>query len=158
MPARGFVNSLQLISVPPRNVQPDKWISNKARKEQVERKKIEKKERRRIKRHPADAKVNGDGPNAMEADGAETDAEQDDGVDETEKEGDEEDQSDEDMNEEGTVAAPSKQVKTVAAKADPEILLLASLAKEPRLGRWEVMKERSIRNGTLIVHLGKQAS
>ena len=148
MPARGFVNSLQLISVPPRNVQPDKWISNKARKEQVDRKKIEKKERRRIKRHPTEAKVNGDDADLTDGDAAVDGAQEDD----SEKE-----QSDEDMDADEPMTASEKKAKIVAAKADPEILLLASLSREPRLGRWEVLKDRNIRNGTLVVHLGKQA-
>jgi hypothetical protein len=160
VPAKGFVNSLQIISVPPRNVQPDKWISNKARKEQVDLKKAMKKARRLIKRHPNPDKADGDDVEVpMEADGdsADVDADQADAVNGVDEEQDGED-SDEEMDAEDEVAAVSgKKVKSVTAKADPEILLLASLSREPRLGRWEVLKERSIRNGTLVVHLGKQS-
>lgn len=160
MPAKGFVNSLQIISVSPRNVQPDKWISNKARKEQVDLKKAMKKARRLIKRHPNTGKADGDDVEVpMEADGdsADVDADQADAVNGVDGEQDGED-SDEEMDSEDEVAAVSgKKVNPVTAKADPEILLLASLSREPRLGRWEVLKERSIRNGTLVVHLGKQS-
>jgi hypothetical protein len=156
VPARGFVNSLQILAVPTRNVQPDKWISDKLRKEQTDKKTAEKKERRRLKRHgeagQANANATEDTDAEGPAEGIEVDGISD--LDEDEEVGDE----DEDMKG-STTPSPAAQNKTrtVSAKADPEILLIASLSREPRLGRWDVMKERSVRNGTLIVHLGKQA-
>ena len=41
------------------------------------------------------------------------------------------------------------------AKAQPDLLLVAALSKEPRLGRWSRVTGDGTRNGTLIVQLKK---
>jgi hypothetical protein len=154
--AKGFVNSLQILAVPPPNVQPDKWISDRLRRERVDESRARKKERRRIKRHgdtvEKDGAVVEKDPDAEEASGIERDGEV-----EPEEDEDNSSASDEDMEETTVLTATLGKPRSGSAKAEPEILLFASLAREPRLGRWDAMRGRSVRNGTLVVHLGKQA-
>lgn len=157
--AKGFVNSLQILAVPPRNVQPDKWISDRDRRERADESKARKKERRRIKRHgdPAgkDGAAGEEDKDGEEGSKAKADAEEDDESDL--KEDVDDSASDEDMEDPTATTAILGNSRSSQAKAEPEILLFASLAREPRLGRWDAMKGRSVRNGTLVVHLGKQA-
>lgn len=153
--AKGFVNSLQILAVPPRNVQPDKWISDRLRRERADESRARKKERRRIKRHGDPAAK--DGVKDQEGDKGsdrEADAEED---GDSSKEEDNDSASDEEMEDPTAPTATLGNSRSGQAKAEPEILLFASLAREPRLGRWDAMKGRSVRNGTLVVHLGKQA-
>jgi predicted metal-dependent peptidase len=167
--ANGFVNSLQLLAVPPRNVQPEKWIDEKTRKAQTEKKRQEKKERRRVKRHGTTSGVDANMEVANAADDvSEAEAEVD-GVNgpsqsngkgiaiNRRKDKDSEDEeSDDDMSDSEDEAVAKLKRRLAPAKVDPEILLFASLAREPRLGRWEVLKDRGVKNGTLVVHLGRQ--
>jgi hypothetical protein len=140
-------------------VQPDKWISDRLRRERVDESRARKKERRRIKRHgdpagkdgAADVKDQG----GEEGSDAEADAEED--VQSNPREEGNDSASDEDMEDPTATTSTLGKSRSGQAKAEPEILLFASLAREPRLGRWDAMKGRSVRNGTLVVHLGKQA-
>ncbi len=50
------------------------------------------------------------------------------------------------------VDVPSAE-KRARAKAQPDLLLVAALAKEPRLGRWSRVTGDGTKNGTLIVQL-----
>jgi hypothetical protein len=157
--AKGFVNSLQILAVPPRNVQPDKWISDRLRRERADESRARKKDRRRIKRHgdPAgkDGSMDARVQSGDEGSNAVTDAEED---GESALNQDEDDSaSDEEMDDPTASTATLGNPRNSVAKAEPEILLFASLAREPRLGRWDAMKGRSVRNGTLVVYLGKQA-
>lgn len=71
---------------------------------------------------------------------------------------DSEEESDDEADETATSSRKVNGVQKDKTKLEPEILLIASLSREPRLGRWEIFKASDIRNGTLLVHLGKQAS
>jgi ribosomal RNA-processing protein 9 len=44
-------------------------------------------------------------------------------------------------------------VQQPRAKAQPDLLLVAALSKEPRLGRWSRVAGDGTKNGTLIVKL-----
>jgi len=139
-------------------VQPDKWISDRLRRERADESRARKKERRRIKRHGDPAEKDGAAGVKDQGDGQESDAEADAEEDgDVSKEEENDSASDEEMEDPTAPTATLGNPRSGQAKAEPEILLFASLAREPRLGRWDAMKGRSVRNGTLVVHLGKQA-
>lgn len=56
--------------------------------------------------------------------------------------------------EEDGVAAAGKTRQPKRAKIPADILLVAAVGREPRLGRWIKVKDGA-KNGTLLVHLGK---
>lgn len=164
LPAQGFVNSLQLLAVPPRNVQPDKWVDDKLRKRQQAIKVKAKKARRFAKRHGQgqDAEMK-DQDGTVAGEGMGDDGQQGAGADQhspmanghSQDEEMDYDSSDDELDEENGKVAKLER-KLAPSKVEPEILLVASLAREPRLGRWDVLNEKGVRNGALVVHLGKQ--
>lgn len=54
-----------------------------------------------------------------------------------------------DVEENGAAEKPSKRARIPA-----DVLLVAAIGREPRLGRWIKVKDGA-KNGTLLVHLGK---
>lgn len=58
------------------------------------------------------------------------------------------------MNEDDDDETTAKARQPKRAKIPADILLVAAVGREPRLGRWLKVKDGA-KNGTLLVHLGK---
>lgn len=162
--AKGYVNSLQLLAVPPRNVQPDKWVDERVRKAHKDKVRAAKKERRKLKRQdglstPMDQDEAAEGALTKdEIKSVSPDADldpEDEGANSDEELDASEDDDGTDEDGETRIARLRRQINP--AKVNPEILLFASLSREPRLGRWDVIKAKDVKNGTLVVHLGTQS-
>ncbi len=122
IPAKGFVNSLQLIAIPHGVLDSSQWGKKREKK-------------------------GGDG-DAMDIDG---EGKQVNGID-----GSEDEEADDFFAEPVVKVKPVTVIATKPtgnkAKQAPDFLLVAAVAREPRLGRW-MSVNKGVRDGTLLVHL-----